>query len=183
MVSSRRSASREATSAVSGPSSVERDPAAHERTALVLVGEPQQEPAGDLLVRAIEMHVSVLGEPRDRALDAAAAGVRREPELPPVAAAPQLEQRRRQQRQRARPAFDVAQQRLDELGLDDQPDPLRRALDRSAQLVTRHRADEHIVGAEQVGQLGVGAAAPVEIGADGEHDDGAASGGAHQRRR
>ena len=102
----------------------------------------------------------------------------------PVALAPELEQRRGQQRQRARLALDVRQQRLDELRLDAQADPLRRALDRAPQLVARHRADEHVVGAEQARQLGVGGAAAVEVRAHGEHDDAAAvaiAGGAHER--
>ena len=44
--------------------------------------------------------------------------VRSEAQPPPVALAPELEQRGGQQRQRARLAFDVGQQRVDELGLD-----------------------------------------------------------------
>ena len=55
--------------------------------------------------------------------------------------------------------------------------PTRSAgpLDRPSQLVARHRADEHVVGAEQARQLGVGGAAAVEVGAHGEHDDAAAA--------
>ena len=152
----------------------ERDPAAHDGAALVLVGEPQQQRARRRLVRGVEPDVRVLGQPRDGALNAAAARVGGEAQPPSVALAPELEQRRGQQRQGARLALDVGQQRLDELGLDAQADALRRALDRAAQLVARHRADEHVVGAEQARQLGIGGAAAVEVGAHGEHDDAAA---------
>ena len=48
------------------------------------------------------------------------------------------------------------------------------------QLVARHRADEHVVGAEQARQLGIGGAAAVEVRAHGEHDDGPGAGGADE---
>ena len=119
----------------------------------------------------VERDEGVLGEPGDGAVDAAAARVGGEAQAAPVALAPQLEQRGRQQRQGARLALDVGQQRLDELGLDGQADALRRPLDRAPQLLARHRADEHVVGAEQPRELRVGGAAAVEVGAHGEHDD------------
>ncbi len=147
------------------------DPAAHDRAALVLVGEAQQQPARRCLLAGIELEERVVGQPRDRALDAAAARIRGQAQARPVAPAPELQQRRGQQRQGARPALDVGQQRLDELGLDAQADPLRGALDRAPQLVARHRSDEHVVGAEQARELRVGGAAAVEVGAHGQHHD------------
>ena len=109
----------------------QRDPAAHDRAALVLVGEAQQQRARRCLLAGFELEERVLGQPRDGALDAAAARVRGKPQAAPVAPAPELEQRRGQQRQRARLAFDVRQQRLDQLRFDAQADPFRGALDRA----------------------------------------------------
>ena len=118
-------------------------------------------------------------------MDAAGARVRRQSHAPPVALPPELEQRRRQQRQRARLAFNIRQQRVDELGLDLQADPLRGSLDRALQLVARHRPDEHVVGTEQARELGVGGTTPVEVGAHGDHNHACAlriASGAHQLR-
>ena len=91
--------------------------------------------AGLRLLRRVQRHVGVLGQPGDRALDAAGAGIRGELQVAPFTPAPELEQRRRQQRQRPRLAFDVGQQRVDEVRGDRQADPLRRPLDRAPQLV------------------------------------------------
>ena len=148
----------------------ERDPAAHDRAALVLVAEAQQEPARGGLLRRVERDVGVLGEARDRALDAAAARVGRELQPPPVAPAPELEQRRREQRQRARLALDVGQQRVGQLRVHDEAGPPRRALDRAPQLLARHRPDEHVVVAERPRELRIGRAAAVEVRAHGHHD-------------
>jgi hypothetical protein len=113
----------------------QRDPAAHDGAALVLVGEPDQERACGRLKPGIEADEGLLGEPGDGPVDAAAARVGGEAEAAPVALAPELQQRGGQQRQGARLALDVGQQRLDQLALHDQPDPLRRPLDRAAQLL------------------------------------------------
>ena len=64
-----------------------------------------------------------------------------------------------------------------------EPGALRRAFDRAAQLVARHRPDEHMVGAEQTRELRVGGAAGVEVGAQREHDDGAGRRGCARRGR
>ena len=91
--------------------------------------------------------------------------------MAPVAVLPELEQRGRQQRQRARPALDVGEQRVDELGLDLQAGAPRGQLDRAAQLVAAHRPDEHVAGAEQPRELRVLRAAAVEVGADGDQHE------------
>ena len=103
----------------------------------VVGGEAQQHAARDRLLRGVEAGEGVLGVPRHRAADAARGLVGREPHLAAVAALPELEQRGGEHRQRARLVLDVGDQRLGELGLDPQPDPVRRALDGTAQLVAR----------------------------------------------
>ena len=72
-------------------------------------------------------------------------------------------------------ALDVGEQRIDELRLDLQPGAPRGQLDRAAQLVAAHRADEHVAGAEQPRQLRVGGAVPVEVGADRDQHERAAA--------
>jgi hypothetical protein len=133
------------------------------------------------LAIVIEPDEGLLGKPRNGALDAAAARVGGVAQAPPVALAPQLEQSGREQRQSAGPALDVAQQRLDELGFDDQSDALRRALDRAAELVARHRPDEHVICAEQLREPRIGGAAAIEVRADGEDDDRPGAGGTDER--
>ena len=56
-------------------------------------------------------------------------------------------------------------------GSTSSPARLRRQLDRPPQLVAPHRPDEDVVGGEQPRQLGVGGAAPVEVGADRQEHD------------
>ena len=127
--------------------------------------------AARLLV-GVEPLVGVLGQPRDGALDAAACARRRRGAgARPSRALPQLEQRGRQQRQRAGLALDVGEQRVDELRLDAQAGALRRALDRAAQLVARIGPTSTWLAPSSARQLRVGGAAAVEVGAHGEHDD------------
>jgi hypothetical protein len=71
--------------------------------------------------------------------------------------------------------LDVRDERVDEGGLDAESHPLRRALDRTAQLVLAHRADEDVVGGEQPRQLGIRGAAPVVVRTQRQHDDAAAA--------
>ena len=124
----------------------------------------------------VEARVGALGEPGDRAAHAARALVGAQAQRAAVALLPQLEQRGRQQRQRAGLALDVGDQRVDELGLDAQAGAAGGQLDRAAQLVAAHRPDEHVVGAEQPRQLGVAGAAAVEVGAHGDQHERAAAG-------
>jgi hypothetical protein len=92
-------------------------------------------------------------------------------QAPSVAALPQLEQRRRQQRQRPRLALDVGDQSIDELLLHAQTGTARGQLDRAAQLVAAHRPHQNVAGVQQQRQLGIGGAAPVEVGAHGHQHD------------
>ena len=126
--------------------------------------------ARDPLLLRVEALVGVLRQPRHRVPHAAGALVGGQAQLASVAALPELQQRGRQQRERSRLVGRVREQRVDELGLDLQAGALGGQLDRSAELVAPHRADEQLVVAEQRRQLGVLGAAAVEVGAHGEHD-------------
>ena len=98
----------------------------------------------------VELAVGALGQPRDRAAHAAGALVGGEAQ-------------RAGRRARCHSSSsavdssgsapgssgDVGDQRVDELRLDAQAGAPRRQLDRAPQLVAAHRADEHVVGAEQ----------------------------------
>ena len=118
---------------------VQRDAAADDRSVLTLVGEAEQERARDLPLRRLEAAEGVLGQPRDRALDAARAAVGGELQLAAAALPPQLEQRRRQERERTGLARDVLDERVLELGLDAQPT-------RSAGRVIARRSSSRAIG-------------------------------------
>jgi hypothetical protein len=151
----------------------EREAAALDAALGLHLGQPEEHRARERLLPRVEPAERLLREPRDRPEDAARGLVGREPQPPPVPALPELEQRRGQQRERAGLVLDVAHQRLDEVGLDVQADPLRRADDHLAQLHVPHRADQHMVRGEQAREVRICRAAPVEVGAD-RHDDDAA---------
>ena len=150
---------------------VQRHAPADDRPVLALVGEAEQERARDLPLRRLQAAERVLGEPRDRAFDAARAAVGGELQLAAAALPPQLEQRRRQQRERTGLPRDVLDEGVLEVGLDAQADPLGGPRDRPPQLVARHRADQHVVRADQPRELRELGAAGVEVGAQREHDD------------
>ena len=109
--------------------------AAHDGVALALAGQPQQDPPRQRPARGVEPLVGLLGQPRDGAADAAGLLVVGQPQRAAVAALPQLQQRRREQRQRAGLALDVGDERVDQLALDLQAGPAGGQLDRTAQLL------------------------------------------------
>ena len=137
------------------------------------LGQPQEHRPGDGLLSLVEPAEAVLGKARDRAAHPAGVLVGREAQMPPVASLPELEQRRGQQWQLAGLVLDVVHERLDELGLHDEADALRRAHDRAPELDVLHGSDQHVILGEQARQLGIRGAAPVEVGAERHHDDGA----------
>ena len=97
---------------------------------------------------------------------------------------PELEQGGGQQRQRARLALNVVDERVGELRLHPQPHPAGGQLDGTPQLRGLHGPDQHLVSAQQLGEPRVGGEAPVEVGAQRDHDDCATvriSGGAGKR--
>ena len=121
----------------------QRDPPAGHRLPLA-ADEPEEDDPRGRLLRVGELAVGVLGEAPDRAADAARRGQRRQPDRPAVAALPELDERRREQRQAARTALDLVDQPLDQRRLDREPGPRGRALDHRAVFVATHRPDEHL---------------------------------------
>ena len=87
------------------------DPAANEGAVVALARKAQEHRAGHRLLRAVESDERVLGHPRDGPLDAAAASVGGEAQRVPSRCSPELDQRGGQQRERARPALDVSEER------------------------------------------------------------------------
>ena len=132
-------------------------------------GKPQQHAASDSLLRLAQPSIGALGQPAHRAAYAAARLVPLQLERAPVPLLPELEERRRQKRERTRLVSDVGDKGVDEPWLDAKPCPARRQLDRPAQLLRLHRPDEHMVRAEQVGEVRVGRAAAVEGGPNREY--------------
>ncbi len=132
-------------------------------------GKPQQHAASDPLLGLAQPSIGALGQPAHRAADAAARLVPFQLQRAPVPLLPELEERRRQKRERTRLVSDVGDKGVDEPWLDAKPCPARRQLDRPAQLLGLHRPDEHMVRAEQVGEVRVGSAAAVEGGPNCEY--------------
>ncbi len=145
---------------------VERHPAAYER-GLVLagVGEPDEDAPGRSLLRLRHRRVGPLRQAAHRRAHAASALVGRAAHRTALALAPLLEQGGGEQRQAARLVEYLGDQRIRERRLDAQAGTACRFLDRTAQLVASHRADEHLVGAHEAGELVVARAAAVEVGA------------------
>ena len=153
---------------------LERDAPAHRAARGVLAGQPQQDPARHGLLMGVELSVRRLGQPPDRAEDAARPLVRRERSVRPSRSCQSSSSALDSSGRAPGAPSTSASRRSDELGLDAQPGALRRQLDRAAQLLVLHRADEDVVGAQQRAELRVGRAVAVEVGAHGEHDGGRA---------
>ena len=88
----------------------------------------------------------------------------------PTSELPQLEQRRREQRQRPGLAFDVVDHRVLKVGVDAQSHAFGRLGDRATHLVARHRPDDHVVGPDEARQPRVRGAAGIEVGSKRQHD-------------
>ena len=150
----------------------QRKPAALDTAVIVDLDELEQHPAGELALLVVEVGERLLGQPRHGAPHAAGLLVGGQAQAPPVPVLPELEQRGRNERQRAGRVLDVVDDRLHQLVLHRQADALGRAGDRAPQLLGPHRADEHVVGGEQTRERRVLGAAAVEVGAQRDHDDG-----------
>ena len=96
-----------------------------------------------------------VGGARDRRGDAAAVAVALDGERAAVAPLPGRAQRVREQRQRAGLAGDVAQDQLDEAGLEPQAGEPRRLGDGALELVGGHRAEQDLVGGDRARERGV----------------------------
>ena len=152
----------------------ERRAAANRGIAFALADQAQHQRAHERLALVGDAGVGALGEARDGAVHAAGLAVRGEGERVVVPLLPELEQGGGQQRQRARLALDVVDQRVGELRLDPQPHPAGGQLDRAPQLRGLHRPDQNMVRAEQLGECRIGGEAAVEVRAQRDHDDRAA---------
>ena len=149
----------------------ERSAAAHRRLALALADQAQHDGAHERLASVRDAGVRALGQPRDRAVHAARLAVGGQGERVVLPLLPELEQGGGQERQRARLALHVVDQRVGQLRLHPQPHTAGGQLDGSAQLRGLHRADQHLVRAQQLSELRVGGEAPVEVGAQRDHHD------------
>ena len=105
----------------------ERRAAAYGGVALALADQAQHEGAHERLPLVRDPGVRALGQARDGAVHAAGLAVGGQRERVVLPLLPELEQRGREQRQRARLALDVVDERVGQLRLDAQPDPARRA--------------------------------------------------------
>ena len=104
-------------------------------------------------------------------MNAAGRAVVSQPERVVLPLLPELEQSGGQQRQRAGLALHVVDERVGELRLNLQSHPAGGQLDDTSQLRGLHRPDQHLISTQQLGEPRVGGEAPVEIGAQRDHDD------------
>ena len=103
--------------------------AAHRHLALALADQAQHDRAHERLALVGDAGVGALGQPRDGAVNAAGLAVGGEGERVVLPLLPELEQGGGQQRQRARLALDVVDQRVGQLRLHPQPHPAGGQLD------------------------------------------------------
>jgi hypothetical protein len=113
-----------------------------ERTALVGVGQPDEQAPGDLALLLVQGRPGRLGGPAQRSRDAAGLQVSGQGEPIPSPALPGADQRRREQGQGTRPAEDVGDHRIDELVLDGQANRAGGLPDDVAQFRVGERRDE-----------------------------------------
>ena len=154
----------------------ERGAAAHRRVALALADQAQHEGADERLALVRDPVVRAFGEPRNGAVDTAGLAVGSQRERVVLPLLPELEQGGGQERQRARLALDVVDERVGQLRLDPQAHPGGGQLDGAAQLRGLHRPDQHVVRAQELGERRVRGEAAVEVRAQRDHDDGSAVG-------
>ena len=149
----------------------ERGAAANRRVALALADQTQHEGAHERLPLVRDPVVGALGQPRDGAVDAARLAVGGRGERVVLPLLPELEQGGGQQRQRARLALDVVDERVGQLRLHAQAHPGCRQLDGAPQLRGLHRPDQHVVCAQELGERRVRGEATVEVCAQRDDDD------------
>ena len=142
-----------------------------ERLALAARDEPEQDPARDPLFVVGQRPERRLGVSADGSADAARPLVGGERQRTTVAFAPEVEQRRREERQPAGLARDVVDERVDERRLDFESDPLGRPFDRAPQFGRAHRPEEDVVRSYKIRQLDVGRELPEEVGAQRDQDE------------
>ena len=145
-----------------------------ERTALVGVGQPDEQSAGGLPLFLVQCCPGLLRGTGQGSRDAAGLQVAGEGEPIPPPALPRTDQRGREQGQRPRSPEDVGDHRIHELVLDSQPDGGRRLPDDVAQFGLVQRRDEDHRGPEPLGEgcvLGEPADMVTADRDDAPHDD------------
>ena len=140
------------------------------------LGESQQEPPARALLVRCELPVGVLGEPGHRAADTAGVVIAGVGEDAAAAAHPGLQQRRGQQRERARLVGHVGGDRVGEPGFERQRRPAGWFLDRGVDLGVGHRSDEQLTLGEQPRERRVRGEAAVVVRPERDHDGGRAVG-------
>ena len=93
--------------------------------------EPEEEPSSDRALVVVEPFVRVLGRLRDRTDDTAGRPEPVERQHRAAPAQPRLQQRVRDERQRAGLVARLVEDRLGQAGFEPQPGALRRAFDRA----------------------------------------------------
>src|SRR5262249_35217257 len=124
----------------------------------------------------VEPSVRLLGEPGHGAANATGAPVGLMAEETTVSVAPQLEERSGEERQTAGLAGHIPDEGLHKGGVDVEVRTVCRELDRADELARLHRPDQNVIGAQQLTEARILAAAAVEVGAERDSDDRAAVG-------
>nr|WP_125803447.1 hypothetical protein [Actinoplanes sp. ATCC 53533] len=140
--------------------------------ALAQGGQPQEDVLHDLLAGWFQLAEDPFRRPGHGLGDAARLPVAGEGQQPALAAVPGLQQRVRDQRQRAGLVGDVGQHRVHQRRLDPVAGPLGRAGDDGAQVGVVHRADQHLPVPQGRDQAGMPGAVRVEVRTHAEHDAG-----------
>ncbi len=143
--------------------------------------QAQHQGSGDPPAVVAQTGVGRLGEPSDGTPHAAGSLVVGEPQSRSVAAAPEVEQGCREERQTAGLPGDVPHERRDEGRLDREPCTLGGDNDRPFQLVGLHRPDEDVAGGEKTRKGRVGGTASVEVGPQCDRNDAAPAWIVHDR--
>ena len=166
---------RLAAGALDGHELAQRDSPARVLVALTELRQAQEDRPRDLLLGIVELGViDAVGCPRDGATDATGFGVGLEGHDVAPPPPPGLEQRVRQERQRARLLADVVEDEVDQAGRELPAAGLGGRLDGSPQLFGRHRSDVRLVLRDGAAQPIVGSQTVVEIGPQREqHGHGA----------
>jgi hypothetical protein len=136
---------------------------------ILAAGEPQHDAARDPSLGVAQLGVGGFRQAGDRAAHATARPVAVVAQHAPVTRPPQLEQRRREQRQSPGLTDHVGHEGVGQPALDLEPRARGRLLDRPRQLVAMHRPNQGVATAQQLREARIGSEAAVEIGAQ-RHD-------------
>ena len=142
------------------------------------LSQAQEDVAGDPLLLGIQLiPEDVIGGFGDRPSHSAGGQVARDGERAPSASVPGLQERMREQGQRA--GFrrltpfraHVVQQNLHQAGFELPFASARRFFDGAPQFICAHRAEERLPAGQRFPQVRVGTAMWIEVGAQGDDDE------------